>query len=62
MTFEMMVNAHYHFLHKLYSMEVAEEFLDDAHDLKKALDGRFELNKKQVQLKDYLTALYQEKV
>lgn len=60
MTFEKMVNAHYHFLHKLHSMEVAEEFLNDAHELKKALDGGFELTEKQVKLKDYLTALYKE--
>lgn len=62
MTFEIMVNKHYHFLHKLHSMEVAEEFLNDAHELKKALDCGFKLNEKQIKLKDYLTALYQEKV
>lgn len=62
MTFEMMVNMHYHFLHKMHSMEVAEEFLNDAHKLKKALDNGRELTEKQIKLKDYLTALYQEKV
>lgn len=62
MTFEKMVNMHYHFLHKLHSMEVAEEFLNDAHELKKAFDGGFKLTEKQIKLKDYLTALYQERV